>query len=216
MGAYIFNDYRLALKFVEICRPIQNLIQSMYIYPVFLFYDSLVLLAMLRDVEEQENYMNIVKDNVSKLEKLSESVQENYLHKCYLILAEIAVTMKDSSAMSYYEKAIALSKQYCFPQEEAISCERAAMFLLSQDLFTQAYDLLKKAYNCYDRWGATSKKVQLRKKYPSQLGSMERCMIMTDTELQVENRTNATVSLISDYTSSTGSIFHESKRTRFS
>jgi len=46
--SYIFNEYSMALECINICRQLQTYIRGQYLYPTFLFYESLVLLASSR------------------------------------------------------------------------------------------------------------------------------------------------------------------------
>jgi len=216
--AYIFYNYTLALKLVDVCRPIQNYLRG-YLHPIFLFYDSLILLASLREngsnVKEK---MQIVESNLSQLKKLSKSAPENYQNKCCLIEAEIAATSNYGQAMVDYGKSIELSKKHCFLHEEAISCERAALFLLRSGSTAQAHKLLMRACDCYQSWGAASKKYHLIQEYPSVLKNNQRSLELCETELLLDSNSQASVSLLSydnTFASATSSL-HSTKRAKLS
>ena len=72
--SYLFYDYNSALKFVTKCRPIKNHLLSSYIYPIFIFYDSLVLLACKDDIR-------IVEENLMILKSFASNAPQNYLNK---------------------------------------------------------------------------------------------------------------------------------------
>ena len=58
----------------------------------------------------------------------------NYLHKGFLLEAELAVIQeKYSEAKLHYEKAILLSNKHGFLNEEAMVCVRYAIFHLELD-----------------------------------------------------------------------------------
>jgi len=208
---------KLALKLVDNCRPIQNFITGTYFHPTFLFYDSLIRLASLQgngiNVQDKNR---IVESNLTQLKKLSNSAPENYLNKCYLIEAEIAAMSNNGQAMINYEKSIELSKKHCFLHEEAISCERAALFLLRSGLTTQGYQLLKRACKCYEDWGAASKKYHLIQEYPM-LKDDQRSSELHETELLLDGNSQASVSLLSydnTFANPTISSLHSAKRAK--
>jgi len=217
--AYIFHDYKLALKLVDNCRPMQNYITGTYFNPTFLFYDSLIRLASIRGNESNlQDEIRLVESNLSQLKKLSKNAPENYQNKCCLIQAEIAALSKNSQAMVNYEKSIELSKKHCFLHEEAIAAERAALHLLKSDLTAQAHQLLVRACECYERWGAASKKYYLIQEYPA-LKDGQRSSELHETELLLDSNSQASVSLLSyDHTfaSPTISSLHSAKRAKLS
>ena len=212
--AYIFHDYKLALELVDNCIPIQNFIRGTYFYPTFLFYDSLIRLASLQgngiNVQDKNR---IVESNLTQLKKLSNSAPENYLNKCYLIEAEIAAMSNNGQAMINYEKSTELSKKHCFLHEEAISCERAALFLLRSGFTTQGNHQLKRACKCYEDWGAASKKYHLIQEYPL-LKDVKELPVLCETELLLDDKSLASVSLLSD--NDTFASLHSSKRAKLS
>ena len=113
----------------------------------------------------------------------------------------MAALLNTGLAMAKYQTSITLSKKYCFPHEEAIACERAAMFLSRSGSSKAEEHLLLQAYECYDIWGAESKKAQLMQRHPSIVGKIKHTLC--DTELQIDNDSLGTVSLLSQNTSST-------------
>ena len=89
-----------------------------------------------------EDKMSIIENNLSQLKKLSKSAPENYQNKCCLIEAEIAAISNNGPAVVNYERAIELSKKYCFLHEEAIAAERASLYQLRSGSTAQAHRLL--------------------------------------------------------------------------
>ena len=181
----------MACTFLQICRPLQRYFRGVFMYPTFLFYDSLTILASLQDSDVQ-NEMQIVESNLSQLKKLSKNAPENFENKCCLIEAEIA---NNGKAMTHYEKSIKLSKQNCFLHEEAISCERAALFLLRLGSTDTARQLLTQAYHCYKKWGAERKTAQLTKQYKHLLNGLS--STFGDSEFQVDNQSSGNISSLS-------------------
>ena len=136
--------------------------------------------------------------NISKLRNLSESAPMSYLNKVYFLEAEMAVVHGDASkAIANYEEAISLSKKYGLRNEEAMACERAAMFYLSLNSSSSASKHLCRAYRCYDDWGAKAKMHQLTKKYPTIFVEMNDSSAVNFTGMQLAKESETSVSLMS-------------------
>merc|ERR1711862_1057587 len=114
---------------------------------------------MVRDNVEKQKWVNNVQENLKKLKFMSQNAPENYLNKIHLIEAEVAIIVNnnDHEGMHHYQKAISLSKQYNFNQEEALACERAGMYLWDSGKVESASKLLYQAFKCYGIWGAKAK-----------------------------------------------------------
>jgi len=158
--------------------------------------------------------MNIVESNLSELKKLSINAPENYLNKCCLIEAEMAVLanyqLRDTSK---YEKSIKLSKEHCFLNEEAIACERTAIFLLRSEgssFSLSAKNWLIQACKCYESWGAESKKQQLLQKYDLKMTDVINFSGIQNVELQIEDD----VSILSNVSRSASATNTSPKRKR--
>merc|ERR1740121_59093 len=70
-----------------------------------------------------------------------------------------------SDAFLHYEKSISLSKENCFVHEEALACERAAMYCLELGVTTKASYFIQRSFDCYYRWGASAKLEHIKSKY---------------------------------------------------
>ncbi len=90
----------------------------------------------------------------------------NFLHKFYLVEAELAqVTQQDSNAMQKYREAIRLAQKYQYLQEEALANELSARYYLYKKEKKYARLLMKEAHYLYTLWGAKAKADQLEKKH---------------------------------------------------
>ena len=168
---------------------------SGYAYTISIFYDCLITLA---SDDKKETMIEQVKLNTSKLRNLSESAPMTYLNKVYFLEAEMAVVYGDASkAIANYEEAISLSKKYGLRNEEAMACERAAMFYLSLDSSSSASKCLCRAYRCYDDWGAKAKMHQLTKKYPAISAELKDSLANNFAGMQLAKESDASVSLMS-------------------
>ena len=82
--------------------------------PLFHFYDSLAQLAIYPSAKkiEQKRILLKVAANQKKMQKWAHHAPSNFLHKVYLVEAELCrVTGQDAKAMDLYERAIAGAKE---------------------------------------------------------------------------------------------------------
>ena len=73
---------------------------------------------------------------------------------------------RDVDAMRLYEQAIRSAREHGFVQNEAVAYEVAARFYGARGFETSADAYLRKARDCYLRWGADGKVRQLDRLYP--------------------------------------------------
>lgn len=214
--SYAFHDCNSAFEFVKVSRLLQNHNKGSYLCTQFLFYESLILLALSNGGSQDK--IDIVQSNLLELKILSKTSPENYLNKHYLIKAEISSVLNNREEMSHYQEAIKLSNEHRFSHEEAIACERAAMFLLRSNSTEQVSQLLIRACKCYEHWCAKSKKLQLFQKYPSTFNDQNIAVELCETKVLVENNSQASVSLLSEESnfSTSTSTLSNSKRARLS
>ncbi|MBE9211279.1 AAA family ATPase [Plectonema cf. radiosum LEGE 06105] len=139
--------------------------------PNFHFYESLTALALYSQGEsEQENLLTLVEANQIKLKKWAYYAPMNYLHKFYLVEAELyRVTDQYLEAIDCYELAISGAKENEYTHEEALANELAAKFYLKWGKQKIAKAYLDDAYHGYIRWGAKAKVKDLQKRYPQLL-----------------------------------------------
>ncbi|NJO31382.1 MAG: AAA family ATPase [Richelia sp. SL_2_1] len=139
--------------------------------PNFHFYESLTALALCSQGEsEQENLLALVEANQIKLKKWAYYAPMNYLHKFYLVEAELyRVTDQYLEAIDSYELAITKAKENEYIHEEALAKELAAKFYLKWGKQKIAKAYLDDAYYGYIRWGAKAKAKDLQKRYPQLL-----------------------------------------------
>ena len=89
---------------------------------------------------------------------MKSSHSPNCLNKLSLLEAELAAANCDiEKAETHYRKAISLSRQSKFINDEALVCERAGLFFLEMNSLEKACQYLSQSYNCYKEWGAVAK-----------------------------------------------------------
>ncbi|MEH2446918.1 MAG: AAA family ATPase [Nostoc sp.] len=169
---YFFQEFEVALEYIEQAKHYVSAGKGMFNIPVFYFYASLTWLTILpkHPKSKQENILQQVAANQKKMQEWTSHNPTNHLHKFYLVEAErYRVLDEYLEAMKNYDLAISLAKENGYIQEEGLSNELAAKFYLDwgKEKVAQAY--MQEAYYCYARWGAKAKTDDLTKCYPKLL-----------------------------------------------
>ena len=167
---YYFGGYLEGLKYAELALLSSSSMLSLAIYPVLLFLHSLCLLENWSHVNFfiRKKYLKKVKANQRKMKKWAKHSPMNFLHKFYLVEAEInRVSNNQLAAIDYYELAIQFAKQYEFTQEVALTNELAGKFFRSLNKNNIAKSYLNSAVYYYHIWGALAKVKQLEETYPA-------------------------------------------------
>jgi histidine kinase len=166
---YGFGEYETAMEILQEIRPLLPLLGRPYVVTVVDCYAALIALASYQDASTaiQSDLMAIVEYHQAELAFAANHAPMNNAHKLRLVEAERAwVCGQVPEAMQAYQAAIELAQTHGFLQEEALSCERAALFYesLQQPRIAQMYR--QDAYRAYVVWGATRKVKALETQYP--------------------------------------------------
>ncbi|MBF0103149.1 MAG: response regulator, partial [Desulfobacterales bacterium] len=172
---YLAWQYEDALLNADQAKKYIQGLASISLAPLFYFYDSLTRLALYGKASSNHKfqYMKMVNQNQKKMKKWAKHAPMNFLNKWYLVEAEKSrVLSQDNLAMDYYDKAISLSIENEYVQEEALANELFAKFFLSKGKENFAKLYLQNAVHKYALWGAKYKVKQLAEKYPYMLIDM--------------------------------------------
>ncbi|BDA72311.1 multi-sensor signal transduction multi-kinase [Calothrix sp. PCC 7716] len=173
---YFFNNSDIALDYALKTEKYLSGLTGLIIFPAFYYYDSLVRLAVYLDMApaSQSEILEKVRSNQEKMQHWANHAPMNFLHKYYLVEAEIYRVLDNKlAAMECYEQVIKLARANDYLQEEALAQELAAKFYLGWNQNTIAQTYLINAYYCYARWGASAKVQDLEKQYPHLLTSIK-------------------------------------------
>jgi PAS domain S-box-containing protein len=133
------------------------------------FYDGLCHAAVHESasLEDREFHRAMLQEHLTRLDTWARHGPENFTNRAALLGAEVArIEGRDADAIRLYEKAIRSSRDNGFVQNEAVAYEVAARFCLGRGFETLADAYLRKARECYLRWGADGKVRQLDRLYP--------------------------------------------------
>lgn len=170
---YLFEQYPQALEMAKNAKNTLNSIIGMNLGPIFFFYDSLAYLASYPTFSffQRIQAMKRVKANQKLMKKFSEYAPMNYLHRYYLVEAELArVHQKTDQALFFFDKAILHAQKNGYLNDAAIASELAAKFHLSKENRKIAKMYLIDALNFYLKWGAEGKVQCIEKRYVELLG----------------------------------------------
>ena len=213
--AFLFNDYKAASKLLEVCRPLKGYLENGYLVTIFYFYEGLIASISARNAKSKKNSIKTIEEDISRLKEFADDAPVNYAHKVYLLKAELAVVCdKHSEAKSYYHKAISLSEQNGFVNEEAMACERCAMFYLELGLQQDAKKLLLQSHHCYEMWNANTKMRHLVETYPFIKDALKNSSIKDEKYCKILKGSDPveSVSVMSESSSISINTWNEQKR----
>jgi len=170
MPAYFFYDYETAVELIEETQSVLELVSQGYILPFFRFYEGLIASVMIKKKKDVAKWERTLNESISSFTKWSASAPENYMNKLALIEAEMAVIRGSELASDLYEKSIELAKCNNFLNEEALACEREAIFLIKNGKNDKASKFMSRSYDVYLDWGAKAKAANLLALYPEYVG----------------------------------------------
>jgi predicted ATPase/signal transduction histidine kinase/CheY-like chemotaxis protein len=136
----------------------------------FYFYDSLILLAVVSELQPDADWQARVCTNQTQLAHWAKYAPMNHLHKWQLVEAETYRILGDkAAAIEAYDLAIAGAEANQYRQEAALAHELAAKFYFTWGKPKIAADYLQAAYYYYTEWGATAKIHDITSRYPQLL-----------------------------------------------
>jgi predicted ATPase len=153
-----------------------------YLGAVFLFYESLLLLADPGS-RSSRSARRRIRSNQRKLDRWQREAPMNFANKFHLVEAERCRTSgRSAAAATHFEKAIELAHVHGLLHEAALAQERAAAFYLERGMPYLGRHYLRECQSSYERWGAGAKVDRLQVEHaqhfaflsaaPSGLGAM--------------------------------------------
>ncbi|OSI67331.1 hypothetical protein BSZ21_17115 [Bradyrhizobium canariense] len=137
------------------------------------FYGALARAAAFDSASEgsRQQHFKALADHHRQLAIWADNCPENFENRAALVGAEIArIEGRELDAMRLYEQAIRSAGDHGFVHNEAVAYEAAARFYHTGGSETSAGAHLRKARDCYLRWGAEGKVRQLDQLYPKLAG----------------------------------------------
>ncbi|MGM0532422.1 MAG: ATP-binding protein, partial [Bacteroidota bacterium] len=163
-----------AFEMSEQTRPLIYTVgtQGLLPWPEFVCTRFLILTARWdeADTELRETWRDELHENLEKIKLWARIGPENYQHKYYLALAEMArIENRGGEAVAYYDHAIKSAHDGSIIQWEGWANERACHFWKKIGNQRLADVYRQQAYFCYKLWGASPKVLALEKDYQRQV-----------------------------------------------
>ncbi|MEP6875520.1 MAG: AAA family ATPase, partial [Burkholderiales bacterium] len=170
MAAFIVGEPQAALQAAARTEGVLRAVFAMAVRPTFAFYRALALAAAHGELAppEQQAAVRTIEQAVADLGVWSEQCPENYATRHALVAAELArLQGRELQAERLYEEAITAAQVGALTHQEALACERAAVFHRSRGMVRIADAYLADAQTAYARWGASAKLRQLAAAHPA-------------------------------------------------
>jgi PAS domain S-box-containing protein len=166
---FLAGEYSDALQASSRAQPLVGGTLSLLEVVEYHFYDALCHAAVYESAssEDRKYHRGRLTDHLEKLDTWGLHCPENFATRAALVGAEVArIDGRDADAMRLYEQAIRSAREHGLVQNEALAYEVAARFCSARGFETFADSYLRKARDCYFRWGAEGKVRQLDRVYP--------------------------------------------------
>ncbi|MFO7999731.1 MAG: AAA family ATPase [Marinilabilia sp.] len=206
---FILGYTEEAFEMSEQTRPLIYTVgtQGLLPWPEFVCNRFFILTSLWDEAtpESRKARTEELKQNLEKIELWAQIGPENYQHKYYLALAEMArIENRGSEAVAYYDHAIRSARDGGFIQWEGWANERACHFWkkIGNQRLSDVYR--QQAYLCFKLWGATSKVIALEKDYQRQVEKSLKDLSFVDNNLtlddeQISSITKRQVDVFRDY-----------------
>ena len=145
------------------------------IYAAYLMYSAMAELKNAARRETNRIDDKKVKIKIKTLERFAHFAPDNYNGKLFFVYALIEEYKGHiTKAEEHFHKAIQFSQKSAFIAEEALAREHLAYLCFKTGKDEYAEIMLKKAYTCYQKWGAISKCDQLQETFHEVFGGSTR------------------------------------------
>ncbi len=169
--AFIFNDYNKAEVHYNEAMSLEDETTPWQItYPNYVLLGSLAALMQLSGGNShpgKSKLEKLVAKNIKLLTSITKEAPQNYANKLALVKAmKAAYGGKEGEAANLFMESITHAQSSGFVHEEAVAREHFGYFLINTGKEEFGHLMLKKAFSSYQDWGALSKCVQLKERFP--------------------------------------------------
>ncbi len=204
---YHFGKIEVAVEYFKEAEKDKDAVVSSPQMPILILYQSLAYIryAKHNQYKIKRSSLKKIKSNQKKMLFWSKHCKENYLHKYYLVEAELAgLFKKDKEAKHCYDLAILYARQNEYLQEEALAWELAGKFFSgSNEILAEVY--LQKAYTCYLKWGGFAKTKSLEDLFPNHIRNLKNSQAFRET-INIKRTTRNSTILATSSTKSLDSL----------
>ena len=168
--SFWLQNYEQAFNILdELKQPMKSAF-ALVLTPYYYYYRALWQISSIQQKrctqKQKVEYERDIKQSLKKLRKWSQHAPQNYEHLYTLLRAEYyQIQGLTSEAALHYDRAIQLARVHEFIQDEAIACERAAHFSVTQKDHKLAEDYILRGIQLMKNWGATRVAKQWEEQY---------------------------------------------------
>ncbi|MEM7066072.1 MAG: adenylate/guanylate cyclase domain-containing protein [Cyanobacteria bacterium P01_B01_bin.77] len=163
LALYLDRQPTEALAMLEKATPMLDFILGVVSVAEYHFYRAI----LLAELPVSSDTLQQLETHRTWLHQRAAICPDNFLQKAQLIDAELArLKGQQWDAIQHYDAAITCAVSHQFLQDEAIACERAALFWLDYDKQAFAQPYLQQAHYAFMRWGTAHKVAQLEQEFP--------------------------------------------------
>ncbi len=187
-----FKDYRKGIRCGELSLNYATLSQkATIVYSMYVFYDLISRIQLYKENPKEKSLLAPLKRYRKMINRWSNNMSQNWHHKELIVDAEIAdLKGNHSEAAETYVNAIETAEKNGFIQDAALCNELAAKHWLRRKNKRYAAMHISRAIECYSKWGAVGKVIQIIKEYPKLVESYG-----IETNGQEKNRGKTELSL---------------------
>ncbi len=163
------GDYGQAVAAAAKARTLLDATNGLFQETDYHFYAALARAAVSDSASpnERREHSGALSEHHQRLALWAENCPENFANRAALVGAEIArLDGRELEAERLYEQAIRSAREQGFVQNEGLAYELAALFYAARGFDDIAHLYLRRARQCYARWGADGKVRQLDERYP--------------------------------------------------
>ena len=166
---FFAGDYEDALQAASRAQPLLwNFVFSLETVE-YRFYAALSHAAVhdFAASEERTFHRARLTEHLAKLDTWALNCPENFASRAALVAAELArIEGRELNAEQLYERAINSAHAAGLVHNEATANELTARFYLARGFTRIAHAYFREARDCYLRWGANAKVLQIEERYP--------------------------------------------------
>ncbi|WP_176736301.1 SpoIIE family protein phosphatase [Oligoflexus tunisiensis] len=165
----LYHDLQEGFRFETMARKHKQSAMGSYGMSVYRFYAGILLArAATNGLKAKWSSILKLKNAVRIFKRWMKYVPQNQAHRYHLLRAELQrLQGKTLQALASYAHAIRAAEEAGVQQDLGLACEQLACLFHGLGLHTLAQDYLRKAFEAYQRWGATKLVNRLKEHYRS-------------------------------------------------
>ncbi|SDE80944.1 Predicted ATPase [Dyadobacter soli] len=165
--AYFNEEPSRSAQYGEHALVYLDAVKASLFEPLYIFFSGLVHVALHRAGDGKPAHLRSAKMQLKKLKRLGAMVPVNFVHRYYLLDAEImAVQDKSDQATARFDQAIATAHQNGHAHDAALANELCGTYWIAKGQEKAGHFYLQAALEGYREWGCVLKERRLLAAFP--------------------------------------------------